>query len=40
MRLDKRKLPAAAALAPFLAASAYLDHHHPAVAAWAAGPEA
>ena len=38
MRPDRPKLPAAAALAPFLAASAYPDHHHPAVAAWAAVP--
>lgn len=40
MRPDKRKLPDAAALAPFLAASAYLDYPHPAVAAWAAVWEA
>ncbi len=39
MRPDKGKLPDAA-LAPLLAALAYLDHPHPAVAAWAAVPEA
>ena len=31
-------LPDTAALAPYLAASTYLDHDHPAVAAWAAVP--
>ena len=33
-----RKLPDAAVLAPYLAATTYLDHHHPAVAAGAAVP--
>jgi hypothetical protein len=40
MRPDMPKLPDVAALAPFLAVSAYLDHHHPAVAVWAAVPKA